>query len=536
VRIDPEGVMSQNPYDWTRHTPIRAVVRSERLTELSRLLRARKGCVLLGGRGMGKSVLLHQLEARIQADDSSVRVVRFDGPPAPPTLRTSLKVLGDRLGVANASRLQPEEIFERYFAEHAEVSSCVLLFDELDQYATPQDRRSLGRQLFNRLEAVRRSPGGRIGILAAGGLGIYILRDMLGSAFMSRVYYEHPTVFSQAEIEELSQPFAERGTPLPEAVRAAIHLASGGHPALVTYGLERLWDRSGISEGDIAAIYAEFVSRHADFLRDIRDAIGHPNFSEAPLRVWERIREGKGQVPRAELLEAAATASGKLRMDLRDILRLLESAGLITGEGAMDTDDPLRVRATAGILNLPPPSDRRGKLVDLLGEDLSSLLSSIYDWSPDFFRPGRGDEGKRIVPESVFTAFLGLGLRLRGWTVEREALQGAGRTDLKLKRSGGGAIVETKLWGHPGYENVQAQLEGYWNGEVGAAAVVMISDAGGSSFKEEYRRRCLSRPDLKIADEVAPPPLQGRFVVESTTARGFAARVEHLLLRLPRGS
>ena len=33
-----------------------------------------------------------------------------------------------------------EDIFDWYFAEHLEVSSCVLLFDELDQYATPHDR------------------------------------------------------------------------------------------------------------------------------------------------------------------------------------------------------------------------------------------------------------------------------------------------------------------------------------------------------------------------------------------------------------
>lgn len=527
--------MSQNPYDWTRHTPARAVVRADLLAELSRLLRAKKGCVLLGGRGMGKSVLLQQVGEQIRKDDPSVCVVRFDGPPSPPTLRGCFKVLGERLGVANAGRLQLDELFDRYFAAHPEVSSCVLLFDEVDQYATPEDRRSLGRQLFNRLEAVRRGPNGRIGILAAGGLGIYILRDMLGSAFMSRVYYEYPRLFSEAEIEELSQPFAERGTPLSGEVRTAIHLASGGNPALVTYGLERLWDRSRIAEDEVAAIYAELVSLHADFIRDIQDAVGHPSFSEAPLRVWARIRAGRGEVPRAELLEAAASASGKLRMELRDILRLLQSAGLITGEGALDTDDPIRIRATAGILNLPPPSDRRGNHVDLIREDLGSLLSSIHDWSPDFFRPGRGGAGKKIVPESVFTAFLGLGLRLRGWTVEREAIQGAGRTDLKLRRPSGAALVEVKLWGHPGYEDVQAQVEGYWSSEVKAAAVVMISDAGGSSFnKDEYRRRCLGRPGLRVTEEVADAPLQGRFVVESTTGQGFSARVEHLLLRLPR--
>ncbi|MCC6559069.1 MAG: ATP-binding protein [Polyangiaceae bacterium] len=527
--------MSQNPYNWTLHTPTRPVVRAELLADLSRRLRRRTGCVLLGGRGMGKSVLLQQVGEQIQRDDASVRVVRFEGPPTPPTLSASVKMLGDRLGVAKANRLQLEELFEEYFAQRPGVSSCVLLFDELDQYATPHDRHSLGRQLFNRLEAVRKSTRGRIGILAAGGLGIYVLRDVLGSAFMSRVYYAHPSLFSAAEIEELSEPFAERGTPLSEDVRKAIHLASGGNPALVTYGLERLWERSGRTERDVAAIYARFASEYPDFVQSIRDSIAHPSFSEAPLRVWERIRVGSGEIPRAELLEAAATESGKLRMDLRDILRLLRSAGLISGEGTTDTDDPLRVRATASILNLPAPSERRGGVIDLLREDLISLLSSIHDWSPDFFRPGLKGDAKIIVPECVFTAFLGMGLLMRGWAVEREAVQGAGRTDLKLKRHGGTVVVETKLWDRTDYKEVQGQVEGYWSGAVRAAAVVMISDAGERSFNEEqYRRRCLSRADLKVTEAAAPPPLRGRFVVESTTAQGFAARVEHILLRLPR--
>ena len=37
-----------------------------------------------------------------------------------------LRELGDRLGVVRASRLQPDDLFDRYFAEHPEVSSCVL--------------------------------------------------------------------------------------------------------------------------------------------------------------------------------------------------------------------------------------------------------------------------------------------------------------------------------------------------------------------------------------------------------------------------
>lgn len=183
--------MSQSPYDWTRHTPAPAVVRSDLLADLSRLLRSKKGVVLLGGRGMGRSVLLQQVSEQIRTDDPSVRVVRFDGPPSPPTLRGCFKALGEQLGVANAGRLQLDELFNRYFAAHPEVSSCVLLFDEVDQYATQEDHRALGRDLFNRLETVRRGPSGRFGILAACGLDRDLLRDVLGSVFMNRAYCEY---------------------------------------------------------------------------------------------------------------------------------------------------------------------------------------------------------------------------------------------------------------------------------------------------------------------------------------------------------
>jgi hypothetical protein len=526
-------VMNQNPYDWTRHAPKQEIVRTELLASLSARLRAKLGCVLLGGRGMGKSVLLQQVEDLLERSDPSVRVIRLDGPPTPPTLRGCIRVLSKRLEIPRTVDLQLDELFDQYFAKHPEISTCVLLFDELDQYAAGPDGHPLGRQLFNRLESIRKSPQGRIGILAAGGLGIYVLRDVLGSAFMSRVYYEHPKPFTEAEIEELARPFEERGAPLSESVRKALFLASGGNPALVTYGLQRLWDRDVAAEQDVAEIYGEFVVRHPDFLRSIRDAVAHPDFSEAPLRVWKRIRHGGGSMSHAELIEAAATASGRLRMDLSDILRLLQSAGLIVIDGMMSAD-PIDVRATASILNLPTPNGHRGTLRDHLVEDLRSLLSSVYQWSPDFFRPGRQGKVKQLVPESVFTAFLGLGLRLRGWNVEREAIQGAGRTDLKLSRSGGAAVVEIKIWGRNDYQGIQSQVEGYWNQDVVAAAAVMIGDRDGDAFKLDYRRECLDRADLTIVDEPIAPPLQARFVVESMTAQGFQTRVDHLLLRIPR--
>ncbi|MEO7596154.1 MAG: hypothetical protein ABI134_33400, partial [Byssovorax sp.] len=109
--------MSQNPYDWTRHAPRRPIVREKLIENLSQLLRDRKEVVLLGGRGMGKSVLLQQLAAQIQKEDPSARVFLFDGPPTPSTLRASLRVLGKRLGLAKVAYLQVDELFDQYWVQ-----------------------------------------------------------------------------------------------------------------------------------------------------------------------------------------------------------------------------------------------------------------------------------------------------------------------------------------------------------------------------------------------------------------------------------
>jgi hypothetical protein len=130
---------------------------------------------------------------------------------------------------------------------------------------------------------------------------------------------------------------------------------------------------------------------------------------------------------------------------------------------------------------------------------------------------------------------LGSGLCDLGWTVEREAVQGSGRADLKLSRRGQVVVVEVKIWGRNDYRHVQRQVEGYWAPDVRAAAVVMIQEGAGESFVSDYRSRCLSRPGLTVAELPVCPPILRRFQVESTTSFGFRARVEHLLVRIPGG-
>ena len=166
--------------------------------------------------------------------------------------------------------------------------------------------------------------------------------------------------------------------------------------------------------------------------------------------------------------------------------------------------------------------------------DLVSTLAKVCRWGPDFYRPG-GKGVMRLLPERVFCAMLGSGLCDLGWTVEREAVQGSGRADLKLTRRGQVVVVETKIWGRNDYKQVQRQVEGYWGPDVRAAAVVMIQEGNAGSFVDDYRARCLSDPGLTVTELDVPPPILRRFRVESTTSFRFRARVEHLLVRIPGG-
>lgn len=535
---------ASNPYDWTRHQPRLRLDREPLLTDLVKRLLDGNGCVLVGGRGMGKSVVLQQIADRLSVEAPEVTVVCFRAPPLPPTMEASLHELEKQLDLPHVEGSDAREILERHFAGSPSQRACVLLFDELDQYVSPRNKDSLARSLLNHLEAVRRGSPRPLGILIAGGLGLYVLRDYLASAFMSRVHYAIPAPFSEAEIEELAAPFFRSGQPLTSGALKSIHLASGGNPALVTYGLQHLWERASREEQDVSEVYATMYEKNPDFLRDLRSSVAHPDLSEVPLHVWAIIRQMGPTVPRAALLQALTRDTGVLRMDLDDVLRLLRAAGLVTLHGSAIAD-PLHLRAVASIVNLPEPAPAAGSPREQLVKDLSLLLTSIHRWAPDFFhaaKAGKDETGKnapkepkRIVPEAVFSAILAIGLGNLGWQVEREAQQGGGRTDLKLSRSGGGAVVEVKIWKRNDFAAIHSQLEGYWAPDVQAGAAVMLTDMDLPSFAGEYRAVCLGDPRLTVVEETVAPPLRGHFAVRSRHPDGFEVLVDHLLLRVPRG-
>ncbi len=539
-----------NPYNWQHHEPAVNVPRALVATVADELLQG-GAAVVIGGRGMGKSVLLHQVRGALRETDprrpgDQVRVLTFPSPPQTLSATDCLRVLARQLGEPLDDALTSFEVFERYFERHPN-EKLILLYDEFDRYARPSadTDAAAGRAFFNDLETSRRSfPP--LGILAVGTLGVFVFRDVLGSSFLSRAARFWMPAFSDDEARLLARPFEERGTALPEGAFDMLDLASGGNPALLTYGLQHLWPLADPTEHDVAEAFRIFQDRYGEFLRDVTKAFSDPSLSQIPHRAWELVRSDPGPVERSRFEEICRQSSaGALDLTVADVLQLLQAAGLIRVDGSAISDDPITVSPSASLLGLPEVSPPAPGFAERLWSDLELLLARLFASSVDFFRPGaRSPRGKRaltaekrLVPESVFAAFLRLGFGLLGWQVEREAQEIVGRTDLKLRRNGSSeiGIVEVKIWGRRAYEEVQRQVESYWTPETEAGAVVMLTDAELPDWLRAYRKKCLADENAEATVEPAgESPLRGRFSVSSSTPQGLATRIRHFLLHLPR--
>jgi len=525
-----------NPYNWQSHNPRILIPRTD-VGRVARLLRHNGSAVVMGGRGMGKSVFLAQVKAELEGDPGT-RVVLIEGPPAALTVDACLGSLARTLGVA-PDPFGSRPLFDEYFRRADAPERLVLLFDEFDRYAekgTPSSQPP-GRGFFNDLESSRRSLP-RLGLLAVGSIGVFIFRDVLGSSFLSRALNLRLRPFERADAEVLAGPFRERGAPLADETLDALFLATGGIPALLTCGLQELWELdSPATPADVTAVFKTFGVEHELYLRDLLGALDDPRLSDGPLRVWKRIEQEPGRIRRYHLEEALGEPSGVLNLNLTDALNLLEAVGVVRLEGSAFYDDPITARPIVSLLNLPRISTVDEDMPTHFLGDLTTLLEKLHRSSADFFRQGREESGKRLVPESVFAAHLALGFELLGWRSEREAQRGAGRTDLLLRRNGeaGVAVVEVKLWGRNDYLEAHRQVESYWTSDVAAGAVVQLTDAELDDWPERYRRECLEPTGGRLeAVAVADSPIRAHFRCVTSTADGVEVRVDHFLLRLPR--
>jgi AAA domain len=525
-----------NPYDWQRHRPQIEISREEIDPLVEKLCRGKSG-VLLAGRGMGKSVFLQQLRTVLEERDG-VGVRLLTAPPSRLTVESCMEALAQALGVEVDKALSTHQLVEAYFAKPENPRRLVLLYDEFDRYGRPAaapSEPSPGREFFNNLESMRRDTP-EVGVLAAGSVGVFVFRDVLGSSFLARAEPVRLQLFSPRQIRELTQPFEDRGEPLRNEALMALTLATGGNPALLTYGLESLWPRAAPDERDVARVYAEFRQTGKEFLRDFELSFADPSLSAAPRKVWELVGAAHEPLSHSALRRACEGDSGPLRLSFGDVLDLLQAAGLVRVHGSLAID-PVDVRPIPSILSLPAASMAVPGLAEQLGGDLGKLLERIHASGADFFRPGPAAREKKLVPEAVFSAFLALGFELLGWQVEREAQQAAGRTDLKLRWNGGEgvAVVEVKIWGRPGWRQAHRQVEKYWSASVAAGAVVMLTDAEIDDWPEVYRRECRGEGIVEVDErQDRDSPVRVRMGWESETPDGTAVHVDHFLLRVPR--
>lgn len=541
VAAEREHWMSDtpNPYRWDAQTPGVAVPRTELVAEVVEHLTRGTGVVFLAGRGMGKSVLLRNVEKTLN-ERGGVTVVRLPGPPTVRTLDACLAAIADALGVPFVAGTTATALVRDHLAHGDDRRAVCLLYDEVDQYATLVEGEPLSRLLFNHLEVARKELEGQLGVMAAGGLGLFHLRSVDASPFISRAVRLRLRPFDDAQLAVLAAPLhARHATPHGEfmAVLAAL---SGGNPALATWGLQRVWSSPEATPETLVEAFDRFAEEQRDFVWAFHKGVFNEALSEAPRLTLDLVRRSDGLVPLRDLWAACAEGArdgGIAPLDPHDAVDVLECAGLIRREGSLRTD-PVRLRAVATMLSLSALPSRASTLREQLIADLARVLADLHAMAVDFFRSSQKGQ-KELVPEAVFCAFIALGLRLLGWTqVEREAALVAGRTDVKGRHGsfpGEVAVVEVKIWTRNDYDAVHDQVASYWSAEVSAAAVVMLSDAKIDAWPEDYRTKCLSAVGVLVEPRPGAAPLRAVLTARSSTPDGVAICVEHHLLRLPRG-
>ena len=542
-----------NPYDWQGES--KPFVGREALLEhaVTTCLEGDGVFLLLGTRGMGKSVFLAHLEAELRKSPE-LEIVSFSGPPfaAGPTRVADdiLLTLLDRLlecakrrgrtGAEFESQLreltkkrQLRELFDAYLSGLSdEAERIVLIYDELDRYAES----TAGRDYFNALEDARKKLDKRLVVVAAGGLGMLSLKTILGSSIFTRAVRKILEPFHDDELEELAEPFRKRGVDLTATdLLATLRLLSGGNLALATYGLQSLWGVEEPSVASLSAAFERFRDDHHDFIASIRGAIFGFDESEIPFHVWQTLKKTGGALTRAELASIRQRGSVKGAIENKDILDMLRAGGFIQMVDAAWKADPIIAHIIPSILSFDvlEQVSSLDTLQAQLHAEIVDAMADIHRMTPAYYVQGnkKTNETKKLVPEASFQATLAAYLSARGWKVELEAMSGAGFADITARHPRFGeeqAKVEVKIWPRR-VGTIHEQITSYFTKGVTALATLVIADLKDPSWNDDYESQCLTgRADGPSTWRPLELPLEGYF-----EARWKARFVEHFLLRLP---
>jgi hypothetical protein len=542
-----------NPYNWDGESK-HFVPRTNLLTRVREMLLNGDHGYILGCRGMGKSSFLRKLSQSLEQEP--VETIYFPEPPAKRTIEEASKMLWyevekicKRLSVSStcqsdlrtfAEQMRIDEFWFLFLEELEQktpnLQSVILLLDELDGYAAPDGSRTpWGASFIDKLEGVRKRSQERLVIYAAGGLSTAALDSLYLSTFFSRATPELLEPFGFDELVELAAPFRTRGTPVSDEVIEMIRVTSGGNPALATFALENLWATSSPTPNDVAAVMEKQKGRPSSIPSSIRGAIFESSISDGPKLVWSELTRADGTVPKERIDAIVSKSTGHFQDKTEWIFRMLRTSGLIRADDLAFLRNPIQVELIPSIMTLDIDSDIGESLTlantlrEQLSTDLIDILKRIHRMSGDFF-----NGSNEIIPESVFSAMIGLLLEMRGWTIDREANSGPGRTDIKAHHSHFGdeaAIVEVKIWGRNDYESIHEQVTAYWTARVMALATVTVSKLQDEDWPDKYAAKCLDGKTPGYSKLAQPPALAGHFVAKAPPNCGVN-EVDHFLLRL----
>lgn len=542
-----------NPYNWDGESK-HFVPRDELLSRVREMLLNGDHGYILGCRGMGKSSFLRKLSQSLE--NEPVETIYFPEPPAKRTIEEASKMLWyevekicKRTSVSStcqsdlcrfAEQMRIDEFWFLFLAEleqkNPNLQSVILLLDELDGYAAPDGSRTpWGASFIDKLEGVRKRSQERLVIYAAGGLSTAALDSLYLSTFFSRATPELLEPFGFDELVELAAPFQSRGTPLRDDVIEMIRVTSGGNPALATFALENLWANSSPTPNDVAAVMEKQKGRPSSIPSSIRGSIFESSISDGPELVWSALKHADGTIPKERIDAIVSKSTGHFQDKTEWIFRMLRTSGLIRADDLAFMRNPIQVELIPSIMTLDIDSDLGESLTlantlrEQLNADLVDILQRIHGMSGDFFNAAND-----VVPESVFSAMIGLLLEMRGWTIDREANSGPGRTDIKARHGhfpDEVAIVEMKIWGRNDYEGIHEQVTGYWTSGVTALATVMVGKLQDADWPDKFATQCQDGKTPDYSKQPHPSALAGYFVAKTPPSCGVN-EVDHYLLRL----
>ena len=520
----------KNPYDWNSANPKIHLPRSQQVAETTKELLKGRVVVVIGGRGMGKSVFLRDVEAAL-SESPGVRIVPMK-PPVEMTAAACRSQLTSALGTATGSELEAELV--EYF-NGRDGEQLVLVYDELEGYALDATSSTSPNLFFNRLEAARKSLDGRLCVLAAGSVNVIRLAHEIGSVLLSRAMAIYLPAFDTGELRQLARPlFMESGTEDDEETTiellATLRALTGGSPALAAYGLEQLWERGEVSPAALLAAYLDFGQTHGWFVKGFARSLGLGTDFPGPANIWRHMLSAPGPYTREALRRAAGPDSAVNGLVLDECLGVLQGSGVARFSGPMNAD-PLHAEAVPSILTnvfeglLGEAAPDSESAPARLRADLVRVVRYMRRFAADFFH---GPKEKRdIVPEATMCAVLAISMQQAGWSTSREALQGPGRTDLLLTHPAHPdchAVVEVKIWPR-NVGSVHEQVSSY--ALEGTAALAVVTFGGGvkDDWTRAYPSRCFGGDHR--------PETEGDVIVYSAPAdRGRF--IDHVLLHLPK--